>query len=98
MSTIDFSATDYTVKSPGNGKTRRYEGVHWEFDINQAQRTFEELEGMYPALGALIVPDHFVQEFCRSCDSAAWSGTSFNGELALFLELANRGASQAKSR
>jgi hypothetical protein len=96
MSTIDFAPTDYTVKSPGDGKSRRYEGDHWEFDIKRAKHVFEELEGEYPTLAALIVPDHFVQEYCRECDSASWSGSSFSGELEVFLRLANRGALQAK--
>ncbi len=95
MSTIDFTPTAYTVKDPGNGQLRRYEGDHWEFDISQAKSVFEDFAGMYPTLAALIVPDHFIQEFCRSCDSASWSDTSFS-TLAVFLQLAERGASQAK--
>jgi len=96
MSNIDFSPTAYTVKSPGNGASRRYEGDYWAFNIDRAKRVFEDLEGEYPTLAALIVPDHFVQEYCRGCDSASWSGSSFNGEIRVFLELANRGALQAK--
>ena len=96
MSTIDFTPTAYTVSDPGNGKERRYESDHWAYDISRAKVRFEDLEGEYPTLAALIVPDHFVQEYCRGCDSASWSGSSFNGELRVFLELANRGALQAK--
>lgn len=96
MSTIDFSPTAYTVKSPGNGKELRYEGDHWEWDIKRAKGLFEDLEGEYPALAKFVVPDHFVQEYCRGCDSASWSGSSFNGSLEVFLRLANRGALQAK--
>lgn len=96
MSTIDFTPTAYTVKSPGNGKQTRYKSDRWKFDIERAKSLFEELEGEYPTLAALIVPDHFVQEYCRGCDSASWSGSSFSGELEVFLRLANRGALQAK--
>ena len=87
MSTIDFTPTAYTVKSPGNGQERRYEGDHWLFDISRAKSSFEVFSLDYPALAALIVPDHFVQEYCRGCDNAAWSGSSYTDAKEVFLQI-----------
>ena len=74
MNTIEFTHTAYTVKSPGDGKSIRYEGEDWNMDIRDAKRIFAKVSEDYPTLTSRIVPDHFVQEFCRSMDSASWSG------------------------
>lgn len=96
MSTIDFTPTAYTVKSPGNGQSIRYEGEAWKHDLNEGRRWFESLAANYPALAPFVVPDHFVQEYCRGCDSSYYSGSTYRGEEALFLKLANRGAAQTR--
>ena len=96
MSTIDFTPTAYTVRSPGDGSQVRYEGEQWDWDIRRAKSIYEELVTDYPALAALVVPDHFVQEYCRGCDSASWSGSTFREWNEVFLELVNRGVKQTR--
>ena len=74
--------TAYTVRDPGNGKERRYEGDHWLLTISRAEQMWSALVESYPALTSAIVPDHFVQEYCRCCDSASWSGSYGPGDGA----------------
>ena len=80
MSTIEPTA--YTVRDPGNGEKRRYGGEHWLLEISSAERVWSDLVDSYPHLTKAIVPDHFVQEYCRRCDSAAWSGSYGPGDGA----------------
>ena len=55
MSTIDFTPTAYTVKSPGNGKELRYEGENWKNAIVDAAETDTVFLNRFsrPALRAL---------------------------------------------
>ena len=96
MKNIDFTPTAYTVRSPGDGSQVRYEGEQWDWDIRRAKSIYEEFATDYPALAALVVPDHFVQEYCRGCDSASWSGSTFREWNEVFLELANRAIVHSK--
>lgn len=100
MSNIDFSPTAFTVKDPGNGKERRYEeGTHPRM-VADGQRVFTQLAEAYPNLAATVVPDHFVQLFCRSQDNASWSGgygVSFEQQLGIFITLAEKAAKQNRS-
>ena len=97
MSNIDFSPTAFTVKDPGNGKERRYEtGTHPRM-VADAQRVFTQFAEAYPSLSALVVPDHFVQLFCRAQDNASWSGgygVSYETQQGIFLNLAEVAAKQ----
>jgi hypothetical protein len=77
-----ITPTAYTVKDPGNGKQRRYEGDHWILTISRAEQTWGVLVEAYPSLTKAIVPDHFVQEYCRCCDAASWSGSYGPGDGA----------------
>ena len=89
--------TAYTVKDPGNGKERRYEGDNWKYRIEEAKRMWEVLVDSYPSLTLAVVPDHFVQEYCRRCDSASWSGSYGPGDGApaeIMLKLLERSAKQ----
>ena len=95
MSNIDFSPTAFTIKDPGNGKDRRYEADTHARSVADGQRAFTQLSEAYPNLAASVVPDHFVQLFCRSQDSASWSGgwgVSFEQQLGIFLTLAEKAA------
>jgi len=97
MSNIDFSPTAFTVKDPGNGKDRRYEAVTHPRSVADAARVFAQLAEAYPNLAATVVPDHFVQLFCRSQDSASWSGgwgVTYEQQLGIFLGLAEKAATQ----
>lgn len=69
---IDFSPTAFTVKDPGNGKERRYDAALQT--RSDAERVFTHFAEEYPSLAAQVVPDHFVQLFCRAQDAASWSG------------------------
>lgn len=95
MSNIDFSPTAFTVKDPGNGKDRRYEVDAHPRSVADGQRAFTQLAAAYPNLAATVVPDHFVQLFCRSQDNSAWSGgygVSFEQQLGIFITLAEKAA------
>ena len=95
MSNIDFTPTAFTVKDPGNGKDRRYEeGTHPRM-VADGQRVFTQFADHYPTLAAQVVPDHFVQLFCRAQDNASWSGgygVSYEQQLGIFLNLAEEAA------
>lgn len=96
--TIDFTPTAYTVKSPGNGQPRRYEGDDWKWAIEGAKKELTRLSEAYPNLAQLVVPDHFVQEYCRDYDRNLYSGGrgfGVHGDQA-FIELAERGLGQAR--
>ena len=97
MSNIDFTPTAFTVKDPGNGKERRYEAVHYPRAVADAQRVFAQLAEAYPTLAASVVPDHFIQLFCRAQDSASWSGgygVSYETQQGIFLGLAEEAANR----
>lgn len=97
--TIDFTPTAYTVKDPGNGEQRRYtEDERSSYAIETARRHFIELTEEYPALARFVVPDHYVQEYCRAYDNNLYGGGGGYGvdRLRPFLRLADRGAEQAK--
>ncbi len=98
MSNIDFTPTAYAVKSPGNGQLRRYEGEYWEYALANAKVELAQLTNEYPNMARFVVPDHFVQEYCRDYDSNLYSGGrgfGVTGEAAFF-RLAERGLGQAK--
>lgn len=92
MSTI--VPTAYTVKDPGNGKPRRYEGDDYKHSVDRSVRMWNAIVESYPHLTNAIVPDHFVQEYCRRCDSASWSGSYGPGDevpaeiILMLLEIA----------
>ena len=95
MSTINFAPTAYTVKDPGNGKERRYEATHYPQRVADAQRVFTQFADYYPTLAGTVVPDHFVQLFCRAQDNASWSGgygVSYETQQGIFLNLAEEAA------
>jgi hypothetical protein len=98
MSTIDFSPTAYTVKSPGSGKTTRYESSMYPHLVGEASREYTRLADEFPNLSRFVVPDHFVQEYCRAYDSNLYSGGGSYGMqgIAHFLMLAERGVGQAQ--
>lgn len=99
MSTIDFSPTDYTVKSPGSGRIMRYESSMYPQMVGAAEREYTQLADEFPNLSRFVVPDHFVQEYCRAYDSNLYSGMGgygMNG-IAHFLMLAERGVGEAQS-
>jgi hypothetical protein len=98
MSTIDFSPTAYTVKSPGSGKIMRYESGMYPQMVGAAEREYIQLADEFPNLSRFVVPDHFVQEYCRAYDSNLYSGGGGYGMqgIAHFLMLAERGAGQAQ--
>ena len=75
MSNIDFSPTAFTVKDPGNGKERRYEAALHPTSVADAQRAFIQFADNYPTLAGQVVPDHFVQLYCRAQDNASWGGS-----------------------
>jgi len=98
MSNIDFTPTAYTVTTPGNGERGRYEGENWKYAIEGAKRELDRLVETYPNLARLVVPDHFVQEYCRVYDRNLWGGGrgfGVHGDRAFF-ELAEKGMGQAK--
>lgn len=98
MSNIDFTPTAYTVRSPGNGQARRYEGDEWKYAIVGAKRELDRLVETYPNLARFVVPDHFVQEYCRVYDSNLYSGGrgfGVHGDRAFF-ELAEKGLAEDK--
>jgi hypothetical protein len=87
---IDFSPTAFTVKDPGNGKERRYEATLHPQMVASAARAFTLLAADWPALGRLVVPDHFIQLFCQAEDAASWSGSfgvSIDRQREIFLDL-----------
>lgn len=96
--TIDFTPTAYTVKSPYDGMSRRYENEHWLTTIETARQHFIELAEEYPSLARFVVPDHYIQEYCRLYDSNLYGGGGGYGvdRIRPFLRLADRGAEQAK--
>lgn len=97
--TIDFTPTAYTVKSPADGKPCRYtEEKLGPYAIKTAQRHFVELTEAYPGLARFVVPDHYVQEYCRAYDNNLLLSVGGYGvdRLRPFLRLADRGAEQAK--
>ena len=97
MSNIDFTPTAYTVRDPGNGKERRYEAGTHPRAVADAQRVFAQLAEAYPTLAASVVPDHFIQLFCRAQDSASWSGgygVSYETQQGIFLGLAEEAANR----
>lgn len=98
MSTIDFSPTAYTVKSPGSGKIMRYESGMYPQMVGEAEREYIQLADEFPNLSRFVVPDHFVQEYCRAYDSNLYSGGGGYGVrgIAHFLMLAERGVGQAQ--
>ncbi len=93
---IDFTPTAYTVRNPGNGQQVRYEGEGWARPISVAQVGYANLAAEYPALFTHIVPDHFVQEYCRALDAAAWSGGGDVNVNGIILRLAEKGLGQAR--
>lgn len=98
MSNIDFTPTAYTVKSPGNGQLRRYEGEYWEYALANAKVELAQLTNEYPNLARFVVPDHFVQEYCRDYDRNLWGGGrgfGVHGDRPFF-ELAEKGLAEAK--
>ena len=50
MSTIDFSPTAYTVKSPGSGKIMRYESGMYPQMVGAAEREYMQLADEFPNL------------------------------------------------
>ncbi len=95
---IDFTPTAYTVTTPGNGERGRYEGENWKYAIGHGQAEFARLSEAYPNMARLVVPDHFIQEYCREYDRNLWSGGrgfGVHGDRAFF-ELAERGLTEAK--
>ena len=98
MSNIDFTPTAYTVESPEDGAQVRYEGAHHEDSIKEAKRRFHGLMKAYPHLAVKVVPDHFVQEYCRDYDRNLWSGGrgfGVHGDRPFF-ELAEKGLGEAR--
>jgi hypothetical protein len=98
MSNIDFTPTAYTVKSPGNGQLRRYEGDDWKNAVANAKVELAQLTNEYPNLARFVVPDHFVQEYCRDYDSNLYSGGrgfGVSGDRAFF-RLAEKGLGVAQ--
>lgn len=93
---IDFTPTAYTVKSPGNGQQTRYEGGGWKYDIETARKAFERFAMVYPNMARLVVPDHYIQEYCRECDSASWSGSHFSDKGTVFMQLVEKALLVAK--
>jgi hypothetical protein len=97
MNTENFTTTAYTVRDPGNGKPRRYEGEGCKHNIKRAEEMWTKIAEAYPTLTRAIVPDHFVQEYCQRCDSASWSGAYGPSESApaeIMLKLLERSAMQ----
>jgi hypothetical protein len=98
MSNIDFTPTAYTVTTSGSGKPGRYEGENWKYAIEGAKRELARLTEAYPNMARLVVPDHFVQEYCRNYDRNLWSGGrgfGVHGDSAFF-ELAEKGLAHSK--
>lgn len=97
MTNIDFSPTAFTVKDPGNGKERRYEAGTHPRSVADGQRVFTQFAEHYPTLAAQVVPDHFIQLFCRAQDNASWSGgygVSFEQQQFILLTLLEEAAKQ----
>ena len=95
MANIDFSPTAFTVKDPGNGKDRRYEAVTHPRAVADAARVFTQFTEHYPTLAATVVPDHFIQLYCRAQDNASWSGgygVSFEQQQFILLTLLEEAA------
>jgi hypothetical protein len=94
---IDFTTTAYTVTTPGNGKPGRYEGENWKYAIEGAKRELVRLVETYPNMARFVVPDHFVQEYCRVYDRNLWSGGRGFGVYGdnAFFELAEKGLAQS---
>lgn len=97
---IDFSATDYTVKSPGDGQPTRYTEEAYPYAVKDAKRHFTDLSAEFPNLSRFVVPDHYIQEYCREYDCGLWSGSRGYGtdRFGPFLRLAERGARRAPRR
>ena len=95
---IDFTPTSYTVTTPGSGKPGRYEGENWKYAIEGAKRELIRLVETYPNMARLVVPDHFVQEYCRVYDRNLWSGGRGFGVYGdqAFFELAEKGLGEAR--
>jgi hypothetical protein len=95
---IDFTTTAYTTRSPGNGQQVRYEGENWKYAIEGAKRELVRLVETYPNMARFVVPDHFVQEYCRDYDRNLYSGGrgfGVYGEQAFF-RLAETGLGHAR--
>jgi hypothetical protein len=60
--------TMYMVKSPANGKLRRYEAS------NDSTRSWKGLADTWPEIATSDLQDPFEQEYERSFDSSCWSG------------------------
>jgi hypothetical protein len=82
MSNDIFAPTAYTVKDPGNGQQRRYDAENSLYSYRRAQEMWMTVSSSYPLLARGIVPDHFVQEYCRRCDVASGGGSYGPGESA----------------
>jgi hypothetical protein len=94
---IDFTPTAYTVTNPGNGQQVRYDTSLWPGVVAAAQEEFYAWSKAFPSLAQFIVPDYFVQEFCRAYDSSLHGG--YGGRVnadGIFLKLAEAGARQAR--
>jgi len=98
MSTIDFSPTAYTVTKPGKGDQGRYTEEQFPYAYGDAKRFYTELATKYPNLARFVVPDHYIQEYCREYDRGLYSGSRGFGtdNLDAFFRLAEVGAGQAK--
>ena len=96
MSNIDFAPTAYTVKNPGNGKPCRYDGN--DYRPADGKQEYRRLTETYPNMARFVVPDHFVQEYCRAFDASCWSGGGGMGvdTVRIFTQLAETGLGQAK--
>ena len=78
----------YMVKSPANGKLRRYEVSSY------TQRYWASLASKWPAIAIPVLQDAFEQECERCSDSCAWSGSSMRNSdaLEILLDLFQRKA------
>lgn len=96
MSNIDFSPTAYTVKNPGNGKPCRYDAD--DSQSADGEQEYRRLTEEFPNTARFVVPDHFVQEYCRAFD-AYWrsdGGDMGVDTVRIFAQLAETGLRQAK--
>jgi len=58
----------YMVKSPANGKLRRYDTTA------ESTRSWKGLADTWPEIATSDLQDPFEQEYERCCDSSCWSG------------------------
>jgi len=96
MTNIDFTPTAYTVKNPADGKPCRYDGN--DFRQADGEQEYRRMTESYPNMARFVVPDHFVQEYCRSFDASCWSGSGGRNvdSVRIFTRLAETGLGQAK--